>query len=100
MSDNLTTKRAMASSSQACGRRRAVGERLALGVACGAVVMFLAGVSRAEPDQATDGADKWQVETVDTSGPGNFTSLKVDKNGNVHVTYVIDDGNVYPLKYA
>ncbi len=42
----------------------------------------------------------WTLETVDQSGVGKFTSLKVDRNGNAHLAYVIDDGNRYPLRYA
>ena len=45
-------------------------------------------------------AGRWTVELVDTSGPGKYSSMKIDSRGNVHVAYVIDDGNRYPLKYA
>src|SRR5215470_1231502 len=63
----------------------------------GAALWLLAGPTRA----ASDGdASKWYVETVDASGPGKFSSLRVDKDGNVHVAYSIEDGNRYPLKYA
>ena len=41
----------------------------------------------------------WKVEVVDTSGVSKFTSMRVDKDGNVHVAYVVDDGN-FSLKYA
>jgi hypothetical protein len=44
-------------------------------------------------------AATWQIETVDSGAPGKFTSLKVDKEGNVHIVYVIDD-NAATLKYA
>jgi hypothetical protein len=44
-------------------------------------------------------AAEWRVDTVDTSGNAQFTSMQIDKNGNVHVAYVPDvDG--HPLKYA
>src|SRR5439155_456468 len=39
---------------------------------------------------------KWSTETVDSSG--RFTSLVVDKQGNVHLSY--SDGNSRILKYA
>jgi hypothetical protein len=42
----------------------------------------------------------WQIETVDRGGVGRYSSLKVDKYGNAHVAYVIDDNNRFPLKYA
>ncbi len=42
----------------------------------------------------------WQIDAVDTDGPGKFSSMKVDTAGNVHVAYVIDDDNRFPLKYA
>ncbi len=44
-------------------------------------------------------AAEWKIETVDTSGAGMFTSMKIDKSGNAHVVYVPEiDG--HPLKYA
>jgi len=46
------------------------------------------------------GAAGWQIDLVDLKGAGTFSSLKVDKEGNVHVAYVIEDGNRYPLKYG
>jgi hypothetical protein len=44
-------------------------------------------------------AGEWKIETVDAMGPGQFSSLKVDKLGNVHVAYVPDIDS-YPLRYA
>lgn len=44
-------------------------------------------------------AADWTIETVDQSGPGRTPSLKVDRDGNVHVAYVPDIG-AHPLKYA
>ena len=43
---------------------------------------------------------EWHIETVDQSGPGQFSSLRIDKSGNMHLAYVVDDGEHYPLKYA
>ena len=42
---------------------------------------------------------EWKVETVDQSGAGRFTSMKIDTNGNVHVVYV-PEADMHPLKYA
>lgn len=40
---------------------------------------------------------RWTTESVDVSGPAAFTSLAVDHEGNVHVSYAEDGGS---LKYA
>jgi hypothetical protein len=53
--------------------------------------LWLAGISFA----AT-----WQIETVDPSGTGKFSSMKADREGNLHVAYIVQDGNEFPLKYA
>lgn len=42
---------------------------------------------------------EWKIETVDTSGAGRFTSLQIDRQGNVHVAYVPEIGG-HPLKYS
>jgi hypothetical protein len=42
----------------------------------------------------------WTIETVDATAAARYTSLRIDKDGNVHVAYVLDDGNTYPLKYG
>jgi hypothetical protein len=44
-------------------------------------------------------AADWQVEVVDPSGVGKFSSMKADKDGNLHVAYV-QDGDDHTLKYA
>jgi hypothetical protein len=44
-------------------------------------------------------AASWQIEMVDQAGTGKFSSLKIDKNGNAHLAYVVDDGKD-SLKYA
>lgn len=44
-------------------------------------------------------AGEWQIETVDTSGFAQFTTMQVDNSGNVHVAYV-PDVEGHPLKYA
>jgi hypothetical protein len=43
-------------------------------------------------------AEDWQIEVVDASGPGLNSSLKIDKDGNAHLCYVIAHGGA--LKYA
>ncbi len=45
-------------------------------------------------------AATWKIETVDQSGAGISSSLKVDRFGNAHLVYVVDDGNKYPMRYA
>lgn len=44
-------------------------------------------------------ADRWEIETVDPGGRASFTSLKVDKSGNVDVAYIPELPS-HPLKYA
>jgi hypothetical protein len=48
---------------------------------------------------AASAAATWQIEMVDQSGTGRFTSLKIDKDGNAHLVYVVDNGK-QTLKYA
>jgi hypothetical protein len=44
-------------------------------------------------------AADWKVDTVDSTGAAMYTSMKIDKTGNVHIAYVPEiDG--HPLKYA
>ena len=45
-------------------------------------------------------AGEWKVETIDQGAPGEFSSMKIDKDGNVHLAYTMVDGNRYPLRYA
>jgi hypothetical protein len=40
----------------------------------------------------------WRIETVDASGSGESTSMKIDKDGNAHICYVFGRGTA--LKYA
>ncbi len=52
------------------------------------------------PTKAVQAGD-WKIESVDAQGASvKYTSLKVDTFGNVHVAYMIDDQNHYPLRYA
>lgn len=61
-----------------------------------ASIMALAAAGKA----AEIGASyEWKIETVDSDGPGRFTSLKIDRHGNVHVAYVPEVAG-HPLKYA
>ena len=48
---------------------------------------------------AAGSANTWQIELVDQSGPGRFSSLKIDQTGNVHIAYIVDD-DYHTLKYA
>ena len=43
--------------------------------------------------------DNWEIETVDQSGAGKSSSLRIDKSGDAHVVYVTDDG-AHSLKYG
>jgi hypothetical protein len=42
----------------------------------------------------------WKTEVVETAGPGKYSALQIDKDGNLHLVYSVDDGNRFPLKYA
>lgn len=43
---------------------------------------------------------EWKIEMVDQGAPGDFSSMKVDKEGNLHLAYTMVDGNRYPLRYS
>ena len=45
-------------------------------------------------------ATDWQIETVDHTGAGKYSSMKIDKDGNLHVVYMVDDGDKSPVKYG
>ena len=45
------------------------------------------------------GASVWQIESLDESGIGRYSSLKRDGDGNLHVVYITEDGK-YSLKYG
>ena len=42
----------------------------------------------------------WRIETVDQTGQGRYSSLKIDKDGNAHLAYVTETGDDHLLKYA
>lgn len=44
-------------------------------------------------------AAEWQIDTVDSSAAGRFSSMKVDKYGNVHLIYATED-YLHTLKYG
>jgi hypothetical protein len=46
------------------------------------------------------GAETWKIEMVDQIGVGRSSSLRIDKFGNAHVVYVVDDANRNPMRYA
>jgi hypothetical protein len=48
----------------------------------------------------TAAATGWQIETVDRTGIGKFSSMRIDKDGNVHAVWVADDGDRDPVKYG
>lgn len=45
------------------------------------------------------GSAAWDIAVVDGSGVGRFSSLKIDKDGNAHVAYAVDDDR-HSLKYG
>lgn len=48
---------------------------------------------------ATLAAADWKIETVDRDATGRYSSLRIDKDGNAHVSYILDDlGHL--LKYG
>jgi hypothetical protein len=57
------------------------------------------GLATAISSTGIGAAAEWQIEMVDQSGSAEFTSLRVDPVGNVHVAYVPDTPG-HPLKYA
>jgi hypothetical protein len=44
-------------------------------------------------------ASMWQIERIDSTGVGQFSSLKVDRDGNLHVAYIVENGRK-TLKYG
>ena len=102
MNGDLGTERVTASISEFyyIGRAGTMTTWLGIGLACGVLLTMTGDLARAEPEPAADAANNWQIETVDRTGAGKYTSLKVDKDRNVHVAYSIEDGQTYPLKYA
>ena len=61
-----------------------------------AALLCAAGSGVAAP---AAGAPTWNIETVDSSGPGRYTSLRLDKEGNAHLIYVLEDEQD-TLRYA
>ncbi len=41
---------------------------------------------------ASCSASNWAVQTIDPTGVGRFSSLRIDSNRNAHVAYVLDNG--------
>lgn len=58
----------------------------------GFLVFLMIGVSNGY-------AADWEREVVDPTGIGTSSSMKIDRNGNVHLAYVIDGAN-HNLKYG
>src|ERR1051326_1092868 len=42
---------------------------------------------------------EWHTEVADRSATGRFSTLRADKAGNIHISYIADDG-AESLKYA
>ena len=41
----------------------------------------------------------WEIEVVDHTGPGKYSSLKFDTKGNAHLAFIVEDSH-HTLKYA
>jgi hypothetical protein len=41
----------------------------------------------------------WEITTIDSAGVGRFSSMKIDRDGNAHVAYAVED-SAKSLKYA
>src|SRR6516164_786636 len=59
--------------------------------------LMLAGPMLAQADSPA--VRTWQVDLIDSSGIGQYSSLRVDRDGNVHVAYIVEDGQK-TLKYG
>jgi hypothetical protein len=44
-------------------------------------------------------AATWEIEVVDHTGSGRFSTLKIDRDGNCHVSFVVEDAE-HTLKYG
>jgi hypothetical protein len=62
-------------------------------------LFLLLGAASSESG-ATSSPPTWTVDMVDQSGTAQFTSMKIDTAGNVHIAYVATDGGKFSLKYA
>ena len=62
------------------------------------LLTLLTTVAAAVYASETQPANGWVIEKVDVSGPGRTTSMKVDKHGNLHICYMVGQGQL--LKYA
>jgi hypothetical protein len=62
-----------------------------------ASVLALAGVLQLMAREVR--AAEWRIDTVDESGAAKFTSMKIDRDGNIHVAY-IPEAEGHPLRYA
>jgi len=61
-------------------------------------LMLLAGLLFLLP--AFLAAGDWHIEELAHNGTGKFSSMKIDRDGNVHVVFVADDGGSYPVQYG
>jgi hypothetical protein len=59
-------------------------------LAAAGLMLYSAGFAR---------ATAWAIELIDGSGLGKFSSMKIDRDGNVHVAYIVEDGQL-TLKYG
>jgi hypothetical protein len=73
----------------AVGVKRGRGLMRALAIAAASLILAAPAAHALE----------WKIETIDAVGTGKFTSLRMDKDGNLHLIYVIDD-STHALKYG
>jgi hypothetical protein len=70
-------------------------ERNVINVRTIAMVVPLCCLAAQAPLQAAE----WQIETVDSGGTGRYSSLRIDKDGNAHVSYVVEEAG-HQLRYG
>jgi hypothetical protein len=64
-----------------------------------AIKFFLALAAFLMCSAAFAGGD-WQIEELSQGGVGKYSSMKIDKDGNVHVVFMEDDGDHNAIKYG
>jgi hypothetical protein len=75
------------------GFMKRVSEKEMVRLSAIAVALLLCGAASSQ-------AGDWQIQSVDNSGPGRSSSLKIDSLGNAHLAFTVEDGNRNPLKYG
>jgi hypothetical protein len=63
-------------------------------------LVFLAAATPLSLVAATAPPTNWKIEELQPGAPGRFASLKGDRNGNMHLVFVSNDGTSNALIYA